>query len=153
MALFSNNILLLYPAHSLLLLLFFLCPPYTPFFFRLPFFSISQFYFYNPPGSPAVSTTRFFSLNLQNIILRILIITATLYNLLYSESNQGRVFECADNTHAYVQPSNVEWTATESTRYKWKLQDKNLKLAKSGSLMQGFYMNDNWKQVSTNQHV
>ena len=72
-----------YPAHSLLLLFFFfLCSPYTPFFHFYFFFSflfsISQFYFYNPPGSPAVSTTRFS--DLQNIILRILIITARLYN-------------------------------------------------------------------------
>jgi hypothetical protein len=37
-------------------------------------FSISQFYFYNPPGSPAVSTTRFS--DLQTI------------QLLYSDSNK-----------------------------------------------------------------
>jgi hypothetical protein len=125
---FSNNILLLLPVFSIHSFLSFI-------------FSISQFYFYNPPGSPAVSTTRFS--DLQNIILRILIITARLYNYCIviqtrSKKKSVPVFECATITHPRLwKPSNLKWNRVciLKNRYihrNYKGVKKNL-FVKSGS--------------------
>ena len=54
---------------------FFFYFPHTPSSSCILTTPFPLFYFYNPPGTPAVSTTRF--PNLQNIILRILIIAPT----------------------------------------------------------------------------
>ncbi len=138
---FSNNILLLFLSRTLPPPTLLLLPVFSIHSFLSFIFSISQFYFYNPPGSPAVSTTRFS--DLQNIILRILIITARLYNYCIviqtrSKKKSVPVFECATITHPRLwKPSNLKWNRVciLKNRYihrNYKGVKKNL-FVKSGS--------------------
>ena len=118
------------PPPTLLLLPVFSIHSFLSFLFFFSFlFSISQFYFYNPPGSPAVSTTRFS--DLQNIILRILIITARLYNYCIviqtrSKKKSVPVFECATITHPRLwKPSNLKWNRVRIQTYIYMEITKN----------------------------
>lgn len=77
MVLFSDNILLL--SRTLLFFYFLLCSSHTLLFsLSLPPPISHNSIFYNPDRSPAVLTTIFYFIHPQNIILKILIITARL---------------------------------------------------------------------------